>query len=63
MRYSPQKLFLRTKEDLFSRAYKVLHITGVLCITLFVTKQNYLSRYISLKCTQLMLIFKGMEVT
>lgn len=62
-KHSAPKLLLRTKEALFSRAYKVSHITGVLLIPLFGTKQNYLSRYISLPCTQLMLIFKVMEIT
>lgn len=56
-------IFLRTKEALFSRACKVSHITGVLFMTLFGTKQNYFSRYISLKWTQLAVIFKVMEVT
>ena len=55
-------IFLRTKEALFSRAYKISHITGVL-ITFYGTKQNSLSRYISLESTQLTLIFKVMEIT
>lgn len=56
-------VFLRTKEALFSRAYKDSHITRDHLMTAFGTKQNSLSRYISLKCTQLTLILKVMEVT
>lgn len=56
-------VFLRTKEALFSRAYKDSHITRDHLMTVFGTKQNSLSRYISLKWTQLTLIFKVMEIT
>lgn len=57
------KLLLRTKKALFSRVYKVSPFIGVLLITLSGTKQNYLSRYINVSYTQLMLIFKMMEIT
>ena len=56
-------VFLRTKEALFSRAYKDSRITRDHLMTVFGKKQNSLSGYISLKWTQLTLIFKVMEVT
>ena len=56
-------VFLRTKEALFSRAYKDSHIMRDHLMTAFGTKQDSLSRCISLKWTQLTLSLKAMEVT